>query len=205
MDYQKLIDENDAFIFELENVIFPKKDFLLQVYYLFAQFIEYAEQIDSVPILDYMKQEYERSGSQNIFDKTASQFNLDEKYKVNFNLLLTNARLPLKLLIFPECLKFLALIVASGKQIFLLVSGNPEAQLNKIRQVQWEGFEYNLVVYFKEEVRTSSEDNGLPYVIDTLNLRGRNILMILDVKEENNVDFQANVNFAFASKLFPIE
>jgi len=205
MNYQKLIDENDAFIFELEDVIFPKKDFLLQVYYLFAQFIEYAEQIDAAPMLDYMKREYELYGPENIFEKTASQFNLDEKYKGNFNLLLTNARLPLKLLIYSECLTFLKLIVASGKKIYLLISGNPEAQLNKIRQVQWEGLEHNLVVYFKEEISRPSEDKGLTYVIDTHNLRGRNIFMVLDVKEENILDIQANVNFAFSSKLFSAE
>ena len=46
MEMQELIDRypsKTAFIFELDNVIFPAKDYDLQVYYLFGQFMEFTQ------------------------------------------------------------------------------------------------------------------------------------------------------------------
>lgn len=44
MDAYELVKDKQIVIFELDNVLYPEKDYLLQVYYLFAQFIEYSEQ-----------------------------------------------------------------------------------------------------------------------------------------------------------------
>ncbi len=63
MDTEKLIKANDAFIFEFDNVLYPEKDFLLQVYYLFGQFVEYSEQIDGKAIVNYMQQLYLERGA----------------------------------------------------------------------------------------------------------------------------------------------
>ena len=47
MKYQEHINTKQAFVFGLDDVLYPVKDYQLQVYYLFAQFIEYGEQIDA--------------------------------------------------------------------------------------------------------------------------------------------------------------
>lgn len=178
MDTEKLIKENDAFIFGLDNVLYPEKDFFLQVYYLFGQFVEYSEQTDAKEILDFMQQSYAEQGHEGIFERTASHFGIPEKYKLNFDLLLRNVRLPLKLLLFDPCLKFLQALVVERKPIFLLVPGSPEAQLNKIRQVDWQGLEQYLTVYFLEEIDAGSDDHGLAYLIDHHQLKGKNLLLV---------------------------
>jgi hypothetical protein len=178
MDFEKIIKEHDAFVFGLDNVIYPEKDFLLQVYYLFGQFIEYSEQLDAATILNYMQQVYQTDGHEGIFEKTASKFGIPEKYKENFELLQTNIRLPLKLLLFEPCMRFLKHIVMEGKPVFLLVEGLPEAQLNKIRQVDWQGLEQYLTVYFSDEIDTGKGDKGLGYIADQHQFIGKNILMV---------------------------
>jgi len=178
MDTEKLIRENDAFIFGFDNVLYPERDFFLQVYYLFGQFVEYSEQIDAKEILNFMQKSFTEHGHEGIFEKTAGHFNIPEKYKINFDLLQRNVRLPLKLLLFEPCLKFLQAIVAEKKPIFLLVPGSPEAQLNKIRQVDWQGLEQYLTVYFSEEIDAGSDDHGLTYLIDNHQLKGENLLLV---------------------------
>ena len=38
LKYKDLDDRIKAFVFELDDVIYPEKDYLLQVYYLFSNF-----------------------------------------------------------------------------------------------------------------------------------------------------------------------
>jgi len=158
MDAYQKVEDKKLVIFELDDVLFPEKDYLLQVYYLFAQFIEYMEQKLATPILEFMRNEFEANGSEDIFEKTASAFNIDRKYKRNFDLLHLNARLPLKLLLYKNMLEFLQQLVIDRKKICIVTAGNPEQQLNKIKQTEWNGLESYLTVYFSAELnQTKSE------------------------------------------------
>ncbi|MDR6785060.1 FMN phosphatase YigB (HAD superfamily) [Pedobacter africanus] len=168
--------EKQAFIFELDNVIYPEKDYLLQVYYLFAQFMEYGEQLNAADVLHYMQQIFTEEGPECVFDKTAAKFNIDEKYRVNFDMLLHSVRLPLKLLIFNEVLNALQSIVLERKQLFLLVSGNPAMQLNKIKQTEWNGLEKYLTVYFAEELDPTV--NALEFIADQHALKKEDMLLV---------------------------
>lgn len=152
MNAYQLIKNKQAVIFELDDVLYPEKDYLLQVYYLFAQFIEYSEQKNAQTILEFMKDEFGKSGAENLFKKTADTFEIDLKYKYNFDLLHQNARLPLKLLLFKNMLEFMQTLVVDRKKVFIVTAGNPEQQLNKIRQTEWNGLEQYLTVYFVDEL-----------------------------------------------------
>ena len=152
MDANQYVKDKQLVIFELDNVLFPEKDYLLQVYYLFAQFIEYSEQKGAGPILEFMRAEYEKEGREKLFEKTANQFGIDTKYQYNFDLLHQNARLPLKLLLYKNMLSFMQELVVDRKKIFIVTAGNAEQQLNKIRQTEWNGLEQYLTVYFTEEL-----------------------------------------------------
>ncbi|PWS28538.1 haloacid dehalogenase [Pedobacter yonginense] len=152
MDAHQFAKDKQVVIFELDDVLFPEKDYLLQVYYLFAQFIEYSEQKSAQAILDFMRLEYESNGAEQLFEKTAIQFDLADSYKHNFDLLHQNARLPLKLLLFKNMLAFMQELVVDRKKIFIVTAGNPIQQLNKIKQTEWNGLEKYLTVFFVDEL-----------------------------------------------------
>ena len=46
MKYTDIDPRKTAFIFELDNVLYPEKDYLFQAYYLFAGYLEYLDLID---------------------------------------------------------------------------------------------------------------------------------------------------------------
>lgn len=165
MKYTAEVQAYDAFVFELDDVIYPEKDYLLQVFYLFAQFMEYTEQLEAGPLLRFMEDTYRREGAADLFAKTAAAFGLAEKYQVNYDLLLQNARLPLKLLLFAGALEFFREIRAAGKPLFLLVPGDPAAQLNKIRQLEWNGLEQHLIVYFSAESESGTLSEALHHLL----------------------------------------
>lgn len=201
MAFEEYLKEKESFIFELDEVIYPQKDYLLQVYYLFAQFMEYAEQINATNLLRSMQELYHSDGPDDIFEKTADKFSIPEKYKVNFDLLFISARLPLKLLLFNEVLSFMQAIVVERKQIFLLIDGDPGMQLNKIKQMEWNGLEQYLTVYFTEETAPKPSVQSLRYIIAKHNLDAKNILMIGKSEIDKVCAEQAGVDFLQIEKL----
>lgn len=165
LTYSDLNPDKKAYIFELDNVLFPEKDYLLQVYYLFANFIEYMETVPTAAeLVNFMKLSYETHGSEGIFEKVKTAFELNAKYNEEFERLHKTARLPLKLLLFKQVLDLLQEIVINRKQIFIITNGDPEQQLNKIRQTEWNGLEKYLTVYFADEVKPKPET----YVLDDM-------------------------------------
>ncbi|MBB6269920.1 FMN phosphatase YigB (HAD superfamily) [Pedobacter cryoconitis] len=176
MKYQEYINTKQAFIFGLDDVLYPVKDYQLQVYYLFAQFIEYGEQIDAQEVILFMNETYLAEGTVDIFAKTAAKFELPQKYVINFDLLQQKAKLPLKLLLFAPVLDFLKEVHAAGKSIFLLVEGDPVQQLNKIRQIEWNGLEKFLTVYFSAETGTFQQT--LEMIITKHDLKRKEVLVI---------------------------
>lgn len=168
--------KKETFIFELDDVIYPEKDYLLQVYYLFAQFMEYGEQLSAVDVLKFMQDTYLEQGAVDLFAKTAAKFNIPDKYRVNFDMLLMSVRLPLKLLVYNEVFHFLQEIVVERKQIFLLVQGSPVMQLNKIKQIEWKGLEKYLTVYFTEELNEGPDP--LEFILEKHQIDKETVVLI---------------------------
>lgn len=164
MAFETLLKHKKAFVFGLDDVLYPKKDYLLQVYYLFSEFMAYTEQLDSGAMIAFMQNEYLVNGTDAVFDKTAAQFGIDVKYRHNFELLHENARLPLKLLLYKQVLDFMQEIVVERKQIFILADGMPAAEINKIKQVEWNGLEQYLKVYFTAEFEPKPSPSSIDFI-----------------------------------------
>jgi len=201
MAFEQYIKDRQAFIFEIDDVLYPQKDYLLQVYYLFAQFIEYAEQISAEEIIKSMQHTYTLTGSEDIFEKTAEQFNIPSKYKVNFDLLFLSARLPLKLLMFNEMLNFLQEITVERKQIFIFTNGDPMMQLNKIKQLEWHGLESCLTVYFAAETALKPAVDGIQLILDTHGLKREDVLLVGKLKLDEACAANAGIEYLNVDKL----
>lgn len=195
MAFEQYIKVKKAVVFGLDNVLYPEKDYLLQVYYLFSEFISYSEQIDAKEILAYMTNEYTTNGEANIFEKTADKFNIPSKYLSNFILLHQTARLPLKLLLYQQILSFLQELVVERIAIFLLVDGKPEEQINKIKQLEWHGLEQYLKVYFTEEFEAKPSTKGLDFIISQHQLTKEDLLIVGFEQEEEQFAASADIDF----------
>jgi phosphoglycolate phosphatase-like HAD superfamily hydrolase len=201
METAQYLQKYKSFIFEFDDVLYPEKDYLLQVYYLFAQFIEYAEQRDAVELLAFMKTDFDSHGHEGIFDRTMVHFDLDEKYRVNFDLLMQNVRLPLKLLLFDGPMRFLQSIAEAGKQIFLMVSGDPVMQLNKIRQTEWNGLEVHLVVYFTDEFGEQSTEPNVLTIMDKHGAKADETLFVGHSSQAILINPPSGINYLNANNL----
>lgn len=176
--YSEIDPSKKAFVFELDDVLYPEKDYLLQVYYLFANFLEYSETYPPAgELVSFFKKAYEHAGTHLIFDKAAEAFGIDQKYRENFERLHRQAKLPLKLLLFDDALKLLQEIVVDRKEIVVVTAGDPIQQLNKIRQIEWNGLEKYLRVYFADELKPKPAPDVLLQVLQDRNLGAQDVLV----------------------------
>jgi len=178
MKYSDIDKRKTAFIFELDNVLYPEKDYLYQVYYLFSALLEYTEFIDAKVATDTLIDAYNKEGKDFAFDRLKEKFNLSERFRYSLNNLLLTAKLPLKLLIYQNMLNLLQEIVIDRKKVFIVTNGNPVQQLNKIKQTEWHGLEEYLTCYFAEETTPKPEPDVVDLLIKDYNLRRRDVVMI---------------------------
>jgi len=142
-----------ALAFELDEILYPQREYDLQVYYLFASFLEFTEgQIKAADLVAFFKDTYDREGAAAIFKKAQACFPIPDKYLEHFERLHVNAVLPVRLELFPEALSLLKDAQQRGIQLLVLTAGTPLMQLNKIRFLNWQGFEKELKVYFLDEL-----------------------------------------------------
>lgn len=173
--------DKELYIFELDNVLFPKRDYLAQVYYLFGSFYEFNEgSTKTNDLAQFMTKVYDIHGEEAVFTATKTMFNIDDKYEDNFNRLMANAQLPLKLEIYPEIKAKLTKLIEHGKNIAILTEGNPVEQLNKLKFIDWQGLEElksSLKVYFMDELNFRSI-KPLEYIASEYNLELNNLVYL---------------------------
>lgn len=178
MKYSDIDKRKAAFIFELDNVLYPEKDYLFQVYYLFAALLEYVEQTDAKAITDLMVSTYLEKGKEEVFNTVKEKYQLKEAYRANFNHLLITANVPLKLLLYKNMLDLLQQIVVDRKSLFIVTNGDPAQQLNKIRHTEWHGLEKYLVCYFANETKPKPETDVIDVLLKNHDLQRRDLVII---------------------------
>ena len=148
--------DKSVYLLGLDDTLFPQRDYLLQVYYLFANFMEYTEgKPIAKAIVEFMKNSYEQEGADSVLEKTLTHFQLPTSYSDNFERLKANANLPLRLLIPEETKILLQDLHAKGKELAILTDGNPVEELNKLKHLDWQDLEPirdQLRVFFTKEL-----------------------------------------------------
>lgn len=148
--------DKQVYVFELDDVLFPRKDYILQVYYLFANFYEFTEgTVKSADMVQLMKKVYDIHGEDQVFPTLQALYGVQDKYVENFERLKANAQLPLRLELFQDVLIKLEELFSKGKNVAILTKGNPVEQLNKLKFLKWDSVEKykdDIKIYFLDEL-----------------------------------------------------
>lgn len=178
MKYSDIDARKKAFIFELDNVLYPEKDYLYQVYYLFANMLEYTDQTDATTTTNLMVDTYITQGADAVYDAVKASLGINEKYRAGLATMMINAKLPLKLLLYQNMLTLLQEVVMDRKKLFIVTNGNPLQQLNKIKHMEWHGLEPYLTCYFANETTAKPEPDVLFSLMQEHDLQRRDLVMI---------------------------
>jgi hypothetical protein len=196
LTYKDLDPSKKAFIFGLDNVLYPEQDYLLQVYYLFANFIEFTEGFPlATDLTEFCKNVYLHHGDDGIFDRVQEAFAIDEKYRENLTRLYKTARLPLKLILYPNVIRLLQDIIVDRKTIVIITNGLPEIQINKIMQTEWNGLEKYLKVYYVEEIVPKLASDPITYILQKEELQNQEVTYIK--YEETDIEFTQTIGIEY--------
>lgn len=175
--------DKSVYVFEIDNVLYPKGDYLLQIYYLFSNFVEYTEGRPlAKEIVGFMKETFETVGEKPVLSKTIAHFELNERYLENFERLKANAHLPLKLILKEDIKTLLLSLFGKGKTVGILTDGNPVEQLNKLKHIDWQelsGFLPSLKVFFIRELEFRNI-NPIDYLVGEYHVTADDIQIIAE-------------------------
>lgn len=174
--------DKEVYAFELDDVLFPKQDYLLQVYYLFGSFYEFTEgTVKANDLALFMKKVFLIHGENEVFNATKEVFGIDEKYRENFERLRANAQIPLRLELFTDVRNFIINLLEKGKKVVILTKGNPVEQLNKLKFIDWGedliGKRDAIKIYFVDELRHRQMD-PIEYLVDEYNVSREQVVLI---------------------------
>lgn len=176
--------DKSLYIFELDDVLFSKREYLLQVYYLFGSFYEFTEgTVKANDMAEFMKKVYDHHGEEAVFPAARILYGIDDKYEDNFQRLRANAQLPLKLLMPDLVGEFLKRLVKLKKQVVILTEGNPVEQLNKLKYLDWgaaDSVRNKVNVYFVDELQFRSFV-PIDYIASEYGLEKDQILIINEI------------------------
>lgn len=173
--------DKELYLFELDDVLFSKRDYFVQVYYLFSSFYEFSEGgIKANDMASFMAKIYDFHGAELVFTTTKTMYNINDKYEENFNRLIANAKLPLKLELLPQTRNILSKLMELNKSIAILTKGNPIEQLNKLKYLDLDNFSSLrkcLKVYFTDELIFRNL-NPLDYIAEEFNIALPDLIQI---------------------------
>ena len=181
----ELLQGKKAIFIGLDDVLYPEKDYDLQVFYLFAQFVELTEQRDCKELLKFLTAHYEIHKTEGAFDAISEKFSFVSKYQERYERLRKNAKLPLKLFLYQNVASFLTQAVAEDITIFIITDGNPELQLSKIKHLEWGAIANSVKVYFTEELQQNNNE-VIQSLLTSNNLASSESLLVL----QNKLDFE---------------
>ena len=103
---------------------------------------------------------------------------------------------------FDPVLKFMQDLVVERRTIYLLAAGDPEQQLNKIRQIEWNGLEQYIRVFFKDEITMNPDHDSLAKFVTAHKLLPEDIMFVGRAEADHHMAAELGVKFLAVDKLF---
>ena len=133
------LSEYTAIIFDLDNTLYEEKDYLNAAYSAIGHWV-FSQNKNQTAILYaiWLQQNFEKHGRQGLFNRFLEQFELSSELLPGMLQILRSVQIKTPLNLYPELYALPEKITRSDIKYFIVTNGNPEQQLNKIRQINWE-------------------------------------------------------------------
>ena len=198
--FNKIIENYDYFIFDLDDTIYAEKDYLFQQYARIAAYIESKYAYPSPIIKSWLEHRFLTKGRDRLFDELITHYSLSQSDFSQFLLILRTEKLPEKLKVFPKIKTFFELLIERKKKIFVITNGNVDQQKNKISHLDWEGMLEKINFIYANETRVKPHSDSFYQSGIQDNEKTRSI-MIGDSDSDQLFASNVGINFLFVHNL----
>lgn len=195
------IPKYKAYIFDLDNTLYPEKDYLYQIYYLIGHYLHKQEKLDAKEVTEYLVTLFENVGRQSLFDKLIARYELKSAYMDEFLQLMRSAKLPVKLFLYRKMFDLITELEEDNVMLFILTNGNVQQQINKIKHIAWNGTEEKLKIYFADEFSRKPAPDGVLHILSEYGIEKSDALLIGDSKEDEYCAKAAGIDFMNVSEI----
>ena len=186
----------DCFIFDLDNTLYNEEDFLRFVYDKIGTFVYEKEHLEPADVSDFLTAEFKTSGRENIFQKLNARFNLKIDVAEYLSIMRSSAAKGIGL--YDIYYKIFAQLKRTGVKIFVLTNGNLLQQQNKIKSINWMGFDRDIKFYFAEEYAPKPDAEAINKILRENNSVTTKTLFIGDSKSDHDCAVKAGVSFMYS-------
>lgn len=131
--------EFDTVIFDLDNTIYDERQYLFKAYEQIARFCKSNFNIGFEESYEFLTNSFIREGRKQLFNKFCDKFNLELDKIGEFLGILRSVELDAKLLPFDYFIPLCRKLFYHNIQVAIITNGNPEQQINKMKQIEFNG------------------------------------------------------------------
>ena len=195
MEAAKTFEAFNYFIFDLDNTLYNEEDFLFFAYYKIGKYVWAKNNIEPETVSDYLTDEFRKQGRDNIFQKLNKRFSLNINVAEYLNILRNSIAEDIAL--YDIYYKIFEQLKSRNSKIYIITNGTPVQQQNKIKSINWKGFDKNIKFYFANEYAPKPEAEALNKIIRENNLDRYKTLFIGDSQTDFDCALNAGVSFMY--------
>ncbi len=139
----------DLVIFDLDDTLYPEKDYLFLVYQEIADYTQQKYGISKKISFSFLKESFLKNGRENLLDIFIKEKQIDNKEIKNYLYIMRTISLRGKLKLFP-LIKLKLKQAVSTTKVCVVTNGNPIQQRNKVAQIDWDDIEVHNIYYANE-------------------------------------------------------
>ncbi len=181
-------------VFDLDNTLYNERDYLFGAYEKISEFCGATFGIDNNHIYNYLVQEFDANGRQNLFNKLIDFYKLPVDQKELLLILRTYSPMH-KYELYPQSVIYLDFLIERQIPVAILTNGNELQQQNKIININW-GHRLNYIkVYFAAKYAPKPAPDGLYKILTDFKLDKSEMLFVGDALVDEQCAANATVDF----------
>jgi len=199
----------DVYMFDLDNTLYSEVDYLETAYLKIAATLKSQYSVSQNDIFLFLKQEFQFFGRNQLFNKlynflSAKKLEIDnERIFVDYCLsILREVQSPHKIFLYNHIYSILGYLTNNSKKIVVITNGNVEQQKNKIRLIDWMGFDEKIDFVFANLYAPKPDPKSFhEYVRGRYFLNDEQGIFIGDSASDEEFAFNIQKSFMYARNL----
>ncbi|REK07668.1 MAG: HAD family hydrolase [Bacteroidetes bacterium] len=190
-----------ALLIDLDNTIYDENLYLFAAYSKIAEYLGGSNEKLRMKIDNFLKETFRKEGRRNLFDKLFDEFDIDSSEMQKMLEIMRNVKVESGFEIFPGVRAILNRFTGDGKIVCVITNGNPVQQRNKVAHVNWNGLAEKMEFIYADEIAKKPSPEAALMFFKKHGLKGSEVLMIGDSREDEQCARAAGMDFIHAEDL----
>lgn len=196
----KYIYGYDVVIFDLDDTLYPEKQFLFSAYREISKEISLITKIDAGIYSKFLINTFNSVGRKSLFDKLIGKFDLSNIITMDKILFILRTH-KISLDFYPGIPFLIKELIKQNKKVFVLTNGNPIQQENKVKNLNISKQFPQIKVIYANEYEPKPSPFCVKEIINRDTNFSVNTILIGDSKTDELTAFNSNIYFINIQKL----